>query len=360
MADVTPTRNQPPLSASDLKQLLAPDEPLLPLLYRAYLTRRDFFGNRVRVHVINNAQNARCSEDCGYCSQSNCSHAQVRPYAWKSDDEILREGRIAYETGAFRYCIVASGRSQTDKRIDGLARLVERIKAEVPIDICCSIGHVSVSQARRLKQAGVGRLNHNLNTSRNHYPSICTTHSYQDRVDTLVAAKRANLELCSGLIVGMGESDDDLVDVAMELRELKADSIPVNFLIPITGNRMQTDNTLTPERCLRVLAMMRLANPSSEIRVAAGREGHLRSLEALSLYPANGLFVEGYLTTKGKGALETYRMIRDAGFVVERADGSIAEWNALGLDDSYRVDGTEDIMKSEMSDPTVSFQKNNP
>jgi len=338
-----------PLSANALKWLLGRDEPLLPLLHRAYVARKAHFGNRVRVHILNNAQNARCSEDCGYCAQSNCSQAEITPYAWKTDEEILREGRAAYESGAYRYCIVASGRGPTDKRIDRLTDIVRRIKQEIPIDVCCSLGAIDEAQARRLKEAGVGRLNHNLNTSRNHYPQICTTHKYQSRLDTLLAAKRAKLEICSGLIVGMGESDDDLVDVALELGALGAESIPVNFLIPIKGNRIQPDNSLTPERCLRVLAMMRLANPMSEIRMAAGREGHLRSLEALALFPANSLFVEGYLTTKGRGAIATYRMIRDAGFVVERADGSIADWQQLGLDDAYRVDGTEDIIKPSVS-----------
>jgi biotin synthase len=337
------------LSANALKRLLGREEPLLPLLHRAYLAREKYFGNRVRVHILNNAQNARCSEDCGYCAQSKYSQAAVTPYAWKTDDEILQEGRAAYKCGAYRYCIVASGKRPTDKRIDQLADIVKRIKKEIPIDICCSLGQVNEAQARRLKHAGVGRLNHNLNTSRNHYPRICTTHKYQDRLDTVLAAKRANLEICSGLIVGMGESDDDLVDVALELCELKVESIPVNFLIPIKGNRIQSDNSLTPERCLRVLAMMRLANPMSEIRVAAGREGHLRSLEALALFPANSLFVEGYLTTKGRGAVETYRMIRDTGLVVERADGSIVDWRELGLNDAFRVDGSEDIIK-----PTIS------
>ncbi|MBN1653076.1 MAG: biotin synthase BioB [Deltaproteobacteria bacterium] len=333
------------LEADALKKLLSPDEALLPLLHRAYLERQRYFGNRVRVHIINNAQNARCSEDCGYCAQSTSSQAAVRSYPWKTADEIVREGRLAYEAGAYRYCIVASGRGPTDKRIDELVEVVKRIKREIPIDVCCSLGQIDEAQAHRLKRAGVGRLNHNLNTSRAHYPRICTTHGYKDRLNTLRAAKKANLQICSGLIVGMGERDEDLVDVALELSELNAESIPVNFLIPIAGNRIQSDSSLTPERCLRVLSMVRLANPQSEVRVAAGREGHLRSLEALSLYPANSLFVEGYLTTKGSGALQTYRMIRDTGFVVERADGSIVDWKELGLDDAYRVDGSEQIIK---------------
>lgn len=332
----------------ELLQVLRPDFPLLPLLHQAYLLRQHTFGNRVRVHILNNAQNARCSEDCGYCSQSVKSTAPIQPYPWKTEQEILEEGRVAYKSGAFRYCIVGSGLGPSNSRLDMLAKVVERIKREIPIDICCSVGIIDVDQARRLQKAGVGRLNHNLNTSRNYYQKICTTHTYQDRLDTLINAKKAGLEVCSGLIAGMGESDDDLVDIAIQLRTLKVESIPINFLIPIKGNSIQPDDSLTPERCLRILSMMRLANPTSEIRAAAGREGHLRSLEALLLFPANSLFVEGYLTTKGKSALDTYSMIRDAGFVVERADGSIAQWTDLGLDDSFRIDGTDNIIKPEI------------
>jgi len=223
--------------------------------------------------------------------------------------------------------------------------VVETIKAEVPVSICVSVGLLDVEKASRLKQAGVDRLNHNLNTSERHYPEICTTHTYADRLATLHAARAAGLEMCSGLIVGMGEQDEDLVEVALELRRLAVPSIPVNFLLPIEGNPTKSDGSITPERALRVLAMMRLANPSAEVRVAAGREGHLRSLEALALWPANSLFVGGYLTTRGKGAIDTYRMIRDAGFVVERADGSIVSWAELGLDDVFRVEGSEKILK---------------
>ena len=241
--------------------------------------------------------------------------------------------------------MVASGRGPTDRQIDFLVDVVETIKAEVPVNICVSVGLLDEAKARRLKAAGVDRLNHNLNTSERHYPKICTTHTHADRVATLRAAQAAGLEACSGLIVGMGEQDEDVVEVALALRELEVPSIPVNFLLPIEGNPLQSDGSLSPERALRVLAMMRLANPRAEVRVAAGREGHLRSLEALALWPANSLFVEGYLTTKGKSGLDTYRMIRDAGFVVERPDGSLIPWSELGLDEVFRVEGSAEIMK---------------
>jgi biotin synthase len=335
----------PPLAREELLHVLTDEPPLLPLLHEARTVRERFFGNRVQVHVLNNAQNARCPEDCGYCSQSAVTDAPLRPYPWKPKAELVAEAKSAHACGAFRYCMVASGRGPTDRQIDFLVDVVETIKAEVPVNICVSVGLLDEAKARRLKLAGVDRLNHNLNTSERRYPEICTTHTYADRLATLRAARAAGLEACSGLIVGMGEQDEDVVEVALELRALEVPSIPVNFLLPIEGNPVQSDGSLSPTRALRVLAMMRLANPRAEVRVAAGREGHLRSLEALSLWPANSLFVEGYLTTKGKGATDTYRMIRDAGFVVERPGGALIPWTELGLDDVFRVEGSEKIMK---------------
>jgi len=335
----------PPLERGELVRVLGPELPLLPLLHEARLVRERSFGNRVRVHILNNTQNARCPEDCGYCSQSAVTDAPLRPYPWKPKAELVAEARAAHAAGAFRYCMVASGRGPTDRQVEFLADAVRAIRAELPVRICVSVGLLDEPKARALKEAGVDRLNHNLNTSERRYPAICSTHSYADRVATLRAARAAGLEACSGLIAGMGEEDGDLADVALALRELEVPSIPVNFLLPIEGNPILSDGSLSPERALRVLAMMRLANPRAEVRVAAGREGHLRSLEALALWPANSLFVEGYLTTKGRGAADTYRMIRDAGFVVEGPEGEILPWASLGLDDVFRVLGDERILK---------------
>ena len=336
------------LSRAELLALLEPGTPLLPLLHEAYLVRQASFGNRVQVQVLNNTRNARCPEDCGYCSQSAISDAPLQPYEWKDADELLAEAHGAYRAGAFRYCMVASGRGPTRGQLERLADTVRRIKAEVPVQVCVSLGLLDEEGAAILKSAGVDRLNHNLNTSERHYPAICSTHDYSDRLATLAAARSAGLETCSGMIVGMGERSEDVVEVACTLRDLEVPSIPVNFLIPIDGNPVHDDESLSPQRALRVLAMFRLANPEAEVRVAGGREGHLGALEALALYPANSLFGEGYLTTRGRGALDTYRMIRDAGFVVERADGSLADWAELGLDRSFRVGGSEEIMKPEV------------
>ncbi len=327
--------DEPP-SAADARWILDGDAELLPLLQAALAPRARHFGRRVMVHVLNNVQNGLCPEDCGYCSQSRDSEAEIRKYPLKGDAEILAEAESAARSGASRYCMVLSGRGPTLERTRKLAGLIQEIKQRYPIEVCLSAGLIGEEHARLLADAGLDRLNHNLNTSEGHYGEICSTHTYGDRIATLLAAKKCGIEPCSGLIVGMGEKSDDLVDVAFRLRELEVPSIPVNFLIPIEGNPLLSDGSLSPERCLRALCLVRLVNPRAEVRVAGGREGHLRSLGPLALWPANSLFVEGYLTTRGDAVRETYRMIRDAGFEVEgnplyAGDEDAAEGEAGGF-----------------------------
>ncbi len=310
------------------------DVALLPLLDAAFKVREKHFGREVIIHVLNNIQNGLCPEDCGYCPQGRDSEAPIRKYAMKSDEEIFAEAERAAKTGATRYCMVLSGRGPTIDRTRKLATLVRELKRRYPIDICLSPGLLGDEHAKLLADAGLDRLNHNLNTSEALYDKICTTHSHADRVATLAAAQRYGIGICSGLIVGMGEGTQDLVEIAFKLRELEVQSIPVNFLIPIEGNRVTHDGSLDPLHCLRVLCLMRFVNPTAEIRMAAGREGNLRSLQPLGLYPANSLFVEGYLTTRGDGARETYQMIADAGFSISGNsdyDGPLPDTNEFRL-----------------------------
>ncbi len=297
---------------------------LLPLLDAAYQVRKKYTGKEVQLHIINNAQNGYCPEDCYYCAQAKSSNAEIDAYAMKSDTEMLAEAQSAYESGAYRYCMVFAGRGPSKKRVEHLARLIRKIKSRYPIQVCLSVGLVDDESAQTLKAAGLDRLNHNLNTSERHYPKICTTHTYQDRLNTLHAAQTAGIELCAGIIVGMGEAERDMIEVAKTLRDLGVESIPVNFLIPIPGNALSEAPDLNPEYCLRVLCLYRFLNPKAEIRIAAGREVHLRSMEVMALYPANSLFVEGYLNTRGASRRQTLQMIKDAGFTI-KADRALEE-----------------------------------
>ena len=290
---------------------------LLPLLDAAYQVRKKYFGNEVQLHMINNAQNGYCPEDCHYCSQAKSSNADIEKYTLKPDKEIIDEAERAYEAGAFRYCMVFAGRGPSKKRVEHLARLIRNIKALFPIQVCISAGIIDKEDAQVLKQAGLDRLNHNINTSETNYPNICTTHTYADRINTLQAAEQAGIELCSGIIVGMGEGTEAIVELAKTLRELGVSSIPINYLIPFEGNALSQTPELNPEYCLRILALYRLVNPDADIRVAAGRELHLRSMEVMALYPANSLFIDGYLNSKGGTRNRVIRMIKDAGFIIK-------------------------------------------
>src|SRR5688572_12113035 len=297
--------------------LATPDERLLELLNAAFRVRERHFGRTVRLQMLQNAKSGACQEDCHYCSQSAMSTAAIERYNLLPRAQMVAGARQAAASKAQRYCIVISGRSPLDREIDEIAGAVREIKQELPIQICCSLGLMNEGQARRLKAAGVDRINHNLNTSEAFHRSICTTHTFQDRLATIRNARAAGLEICSGGIVGMGEQDDDLIDLAMALRDVKPDSIPLNALHPVGGTPLEHCDHLTPQRCLKILCLFRFLHPRTEIRIAGGREHNLRSLQPLALYPADSVFVNGYLTTPGAPAPEVWGMIRDLGFTIE-------------------------------------------
>jgi biotin synthase len=302
--------------AEGLAILRAADQELLDLLSAAYRVRFRRFGNRVALNFLINAKSGRCGEDCGYCSQSSISRADVPKYDLLDPETIFDGARIAAQRRAKTYCIVISGRGPSGAEIDRITRVVRRIKAEYPLKVCVSPGLLTPEQAMRLRRCGVDRINHNLNTSRRFYPNVCTTHDYQDRLDTLGAVRQAGMEICSGGIVGMGEEDADVVELALRLGELAVEAVPVNFLLPIPGTPLQGVQRLNPRYCLKALALFRLANPECELRIAAGRETHLGPLQPLGLYPANSIFVGDYLTTGGQPPEEDYRMIEALGFEV--------------------------------------------
>ena len=330
--ELTTTSLQGELLSDDCckKILTASEVDLLPLLDAAYQVRKTYFQNTVQLHILNNAQNGYCPEDCHYCAQASSATADIEAYPLKPDVEILAEAERAYESGAYRYCIVMSGRGPSPKRVAHLAELIRAVKARYPIEVCLSAGLIDIEAAHTLKAAGLDRLNHNLNTSEAHYPKICSTHSYQDRMETLQAAQKVGLACCSGIIVGMGEEISDLIEVAKELRRLEVASLPVNFFLPISGTQLSefapaqrnVSTTLTPDYCLRVLCLYRFLNPRAEIRVAAGREHYLRSMEVMALYPANSMFIEGYLNATGTATARTLQMIEDAGFTVKTNVGA--------------------------------------
>jgi biotin synthase len=294
----------------------SPDDELLDVLSAAFTIRRHYFGKTVQLYLLMNAKSGLCPEDCGYCSQSIVADTEIPRYNILSREKLLDGARVAAERQARTYCIVISGRGPSEREMLAVETIVPEIKQRYSLKICACLGLLTGEQAQRLKACGVDRVNHNLNTSEDHYEAICSTHTFRDRLTTLQAVRDAGIELCSGGIMGMGESPDDLVSMAFSLRDLQVESIPLNFLIPIDGTPLSGAGTLTPQDCLRSLCMFRFVNPKSELRIAGGREVHLRSLQPLGLYPANSIFVGDYLTTTGQAPTADYQMIEDLGFTI--------------------------------------------
>jgi len=299
-----------------LTVLQCPDHDILRLLAAAYEVRRNYFGNTVQLYYLMNIKSGLCPEDCNYCSQSKLSSASIPKYQILSREEIVAGAQRAYESKACTFCIVASGRGPSDREVDRVIDAVLEIKKNLSIRICACLGILKPGQAERLQAAGVDRYNHNLNTSEEFTPNIVSTHTFEDRVNTVNDITEAGISACCGGIVGMGESDEDIVSLAYALRDLNIESIPVNFYHPVEGTPLYGTWTLDPRKCLKVLAMFRFVNPSREIRIAGGRELHLGSLQPLGLYAANSVFVSDYLTTSGQSAEADYKMIADLGFSI--------------------------------------------
>lgn len=293
------------------------DDELLLLLHGAYQIRKAFFGNEVKLNMIMNTKSGLCPEDCGYCSQSSISNAPIQKYKMLDKESILEGAKRAHELNVGTYCIVASGRGPSDKEVDHVTEAVKEIKKEYGLKVCACLGILKEGQAEKLKNAGVDRYNHNVNTSRSHHENITTTHTYDDRVETIQKIKSVGISPCSGVIVGMKEQKEDVVEMAFSLKELDADSIPVNFLHAIDGTPLEGTNELDPRYCLKVLCLFRYVNPTKEIRISGGREVNLRSLQPLGLYAANSIFVGDYLTTAGQESTKDHEMLNDLGFTID-------------------------------------------
>jgi len=299
--------------------LKASNDELLPLMHASFQVRKHYFGKKVKLNMIINAKSGLCPEDCGYCSQSIVSSAQVPKYSLLDKETLLAGAREALARQAGTYCIVASGKGPTDRELAQVVEAVEEIRETMPLKICACLGILKEGQAERLANAGVHRYNHNLNTSKSNYPSITSTHTYEQRIETVERAKSAGMSPCSGVIIGMGETDREIVELALALRELDADSIPINFLNAIPGTPLENASPTPPMKALKVLALFRFICPTKEIRVAGGREVNLRSLQPLTLYAANSLFVGDYLTTEGQDVQADHQIIEDLGFEIERS-----------------------------------------
>lgn len=318
--NITPdTPADPQLSREDALAILnTPDESLEELISFAETFRRKYKGNHVSIHILTNARSGNCSQDCAYCAQSCRSKADIDKYKWVADEKLYEDNDFVNEHHLSRHCIGLSGMKFTDAEIEVLAEKIRKMKAD-GTHLCCSIGFLTEHQAKVLKDAGLDRINHNLNSSRNYYPNICSTHTFDQRVANIRMLQGLGYEICSGGIIGMGESREDVVDMLMELREIQPEALPINFLLPIPGTPLEHADmsVLSTAYCMKVLCLARLLVPKADIRCAAGREVYFKGEENMLLRVVDSIFASGYLTAGGQGIRDTIQAIEAAGFTYE-------------------------------------------
>lgn len=294
-----------------------PPEHVPDVLSLAGEVRAAYCGNHMAVEVLYNAKKGGCSEDCNFCSQSARFASDVDPEPLSSVEGFLEAARDAHERGAGELCIVVAVRGPSTKLLDRVCTAVPLIKQRYPLHVAVSLGILREDQVKRLAEAGVDMVNHNLETSRRYFSSVCTTHTYEERWQTCQLVKRFNLGLCCGGIIGMGETVEDRIDFLTSLQELQPQEVPINFLNPRPGTPFGDRSLVEPTEALRFVAMARLALPRALIRFAGGREVTLQGLQDLGMRSgASGLVLGNYLTTSGRQDEEDFAMLERLGFEV--------------------------------------------
>ena len=293
----------------------------IELIIYANKLRMNYKNNSVFTCSIINAKSGLCSQDCAFCAQSGRHKTGVEVYPLLSEEKLVENALRMEDAGATTYSMVASGFSPTDKELDTFIGAASAIKKKTSLSICTSIGVLTESTAKKLKECGVSTCHHNLETARSYFDRICTTHDYDDDVQALKLAKSAGLKLCSGGIFGLGEPWSQRVELAFTLKELDVDSIPINFLNPIAGTRMENMPLLSPMEALKAIALIRIINPKKEITICGGREKTLKDFQSwVFLAGANGLMIGNYLTTKGRSIDMDMDMIEAMGLEIIKGD----------------------------------------
>jgi len=292
-----------------------PDRLLWDLLSIADRVRRQHKGNRVHTCTIQNTKSGKCSEDCGFCSQSQSAHTDAPIYPLLPKEQIQEAAHAAIRSGVDRFAVVTSGRGLPKEQVARVAEAFSEMPApEGSTHWCTSLGILQEEELRVLRNAGVTRFHHNLETARSFFPQICTSHTYDDRIATVKAAQKVGMSVCVGGIFGLGETDTQAVEYALELRELKVDSVPMNFLIPVAGSRMEGAPRITPRRCLKLIAIFRLILPTQDILICGGRADNLKELHPFVIHAgANGLMTGNYLTREGRTVADDCTMLNDMG-----------------------------------------------
>lgn len=311
--------NEKELKVEEAQELINMQGSIIfDLFVSANRIKEHFVGKKVHLCSIVNAKSGRCSEDCGFCAQSSFHNTNVPVYDLVSSDKIVADAFHAEKNGSTCFGIVTSGKSiRTLEEFETICRAVQAIRNESSLSPSASLGIVTYEEAIALREAGLVTYHHNIESSRRFFPNVCTTHTYDDAIETIKSVKRAELKVCSGVIFGLGEEREDRVDMAFTLKELDVDSIPINFLNPIANTRFENNDPLPPLELLKAVSVFRFVNPQKRISVCGGREKNLRDLQSLMfLAGASGTMVGNYLTTAGRSKAQDMAMIHDLGLEV--------------------------------------------
>lgn len=288
------------------------DLPLTELVSIANRVRKESVGSHIDLCSIMNAKSGLCNQDCKFCAQASRHNTGINTYALKTKDEMLEAAKRAKDIGAERFDIVTSGNRLSKEEINLVAEAIREITQKMGIKMCASLGKLDAEDFLLLKKAGLTRYHHNIETSPRYFTNIVTTHTFQERINTIKLAKKVGLEVCSGGIIGMGETMEDRIDLAFTLKELNVDSVPINILVPIKGTPLETKKPLSCEEAVRTIALFRIILKDKIIKVAAGRESILKDFQALAfLAGANGMLIGGYLTIKGRDVSEDWKLIEE-------------------------------------------------
>ena len=303
------------ISSEEIKVLFnVPEEHLNDLARCANEITHDFNGKKVDVEQLNNIKKNACSEDCTFCGQSAFFDTGIETYQLPSPEDVVIKAQKAKNDGAESYCLVAAWREPSSKDFEKVCGIISKVNDKVGISIECSLGFLTSGQARKLKELKVKRYNHNLETARSKFPEICTTHTYEDRLKTLAIARDAGLELCTGGIIGLGETREQRLELALELGRLFPEEVTINILVPMPGTPLELQTEIPNSEILRMFSVIRFILPEAVIKISGGRESKLSdSGEELLQSGANGIITEGYLTMGGNEASKDREIIERIG-----------------------------------------------
>jgi len=303
------------ISSSDATRLFeTPEENLSDLALAANQITREFNGNKVDIEQLNNIKKNACSEDCSFCGQSAFFDTGIETYQLPPAEEVVKRAKKAKDEGAESYCLVAAWREPSSKNFEKVCSMIEQINEKVGINVECSLGFLTEYQAKKLKDLNVKRYNHNLETAKSKFSEICTTHTYEDRMKTLKIAREAGLELCTGGIIGLGETKKQRLELVLELASIYPEEVTINILVPIPGTPLELQTPLPKSEIIRMFSVVRFLLPESVIKISGGREKNLDdSGEELLKSGANGIITSGYLTMDGNEAKKDIEMIKKIG-----------------------------------------------